>query len=148
MLPGQYDIPSTIKPLILTIGFVAALLFTAPSSIALQYDQYVERQQNLVALAGVFGELHHIRRTCEPRLEANIWRRRMQTLVELEEPSNQVHVDMVNAFNKGFQTARTRFPQCSQSAQEIGKDRAFRGKEIVKRLTTPLQKPALQIIEQ
>lgn len=124
------------------------LLFTALSILVMysaspaqgrQYDQYLQRQQDLVSLANIFGQLHHIRRTCNPRREANIWRERMQNLIELEEPDNDTHLNMVNAFNEGFRASRSSHPQCTRDAQDAGKDLAFKGNEIVQRLSAPLQ---------
>ena len=48
------------------------------------YDDYQRRFADLLALSSVFGELHHIRRTCLPRYEADTWRERMKQLIDLE----------------------------------------------------------------
>ena len=108
------------------------------AAAAVQYETYAQRQRDLVALSGVFGQLHHIRRTCDPQREANIWRQRMQTMIELEEPGRQTHLDMVNAFNGGYQEIRSRFPECTREAQEKGKDLAYAGSMLVQRLTADL----------
>ena len=67
----------------------------AQSSSAQGSGDYRLRQQNLTKLSGIFGELHHIRRICEPRIEADIWRNRMKKMVELEGPSDTHHVQLV-----------------------------------------------------
>jgi len=129
--------------------FIAVLIFTfcigiITSAQARQYDQYLQRQQDLVSLAGIFGGLHHIRRTCNPRREANIWRERMQNLIEFEEPDNDTHLGMVNAFNENFQSARSSYPDCTRNTQEAGKNLAFEGNKIVQRLTSPLRGEVIQ----
>lgn len=120
----------------------------SPFASALQLEEFVKRQNNLVSLSGIFGELHHIRRTCVPALESTIWRDRMQNLVSLEEPDSETHLKMVTAFNDGFQKSKSLFSQCTKSAQEEGKNLAFRGATLVRDLTQPLEEntatPALQ----
>lgn len=108
-------------------------------SASAQYDTYLQRQQDLITLSGIFGQLHHIRRTCEPRREANIWRQRMQTMVELEEPARQTHIDMFNAFNAGFRAMEARYRECTREAQATGKDLAYSGRVLIDRLTANLE---------
>lgn len=131
--------PRPLIPLTTILAIVLTLSAALAPAHAWQYDQYLQRQQDLTTLSGIFGELHHIRRTCNPRREANIWRERMQNMVELEEPGSDTHLNMVNAFNEGFQSARSRYPDCSRATQDAGKAIAGRGETIVQRLAAPLQ---------
>ena len=62
--------------------FLFAIVFAGPA-IAQTAEDYRRRQADLNALSVVFGELHHIRRHCEPRREADLWRNRMKRMVEL-----------------------------------------------------------------
>lgn len=118
--------------------FVSPLAGITPAANALQYDEYLQRKSNLIALSGVFGALHHIRRTCNPRQESTIWRERMGTMIELEEPDSDTHLEMVNAFNDRFRETRTEFSTCTPQAQERGKDLSFEGAALVQALETPL----------
>ena len=115
---------------------LVAVLIAAPA--AAQNDDYGARQRGLVSLAQIFGELHHIRRTCDPDREADIWRNRMKRLIDLEEPSFEVREQMVVAFNDGYVSAQSRFPYCDRDAEDYAAARAYAGEALVSNLTAPL----------
>jgi len=128
---------NNMRLIVLLISFSA---FIAEPTIAhTQYEDYVERKKNLIELAGIFGHLHHIRRTCEPRREANIWRERMQNMIELEEPDSDTHLKMVNSFNENFRNSRNRFPSCNRQARDSAKNFANEGYILIEKLTSPLE---------
>ena len=102
------------------------------------FEDYQQHQSDLVALAAVFGELHHIRRNCDPRREADTWRERMKQLVELEEPQPAAREEMVAAFNKGYRNAQQRYRTCNRNARDQGARRAALGEAIVERLASEL----------
>lgn len=112
----------------------------AQSSSAQGSGDYRLRQQNLTKLSGIFGELHHIRRICEPRIEADIWRNRMKKMVELEGPSDTHHVQLVEAFNNGYKSAQRKYNFCNRDAEDYAASRAGDGGLIVNQLTAPLYK--------
>ena len=103
------------------------------------FEDYQVRQSDLVALSALFGELHHIRRQCNPRGEGDVWRERMKTLVDLEEPQPEARDEMVAAFNKGYRAAQQRFRSCSRNARDHAAARAAQGEMIVARLVAPLE---------
>ncbi|MDZ7628334.1 MAG: TIGR02301 family protein [Parvularculaceae bacterium] len=115
---------------------ILALVAAAPA--AAQDAGYGARQRGLVSLAQIFGELHHIRRTCDPDREADIWRNRMKRLIDLEEPSFDIREQMVGAFNEGYVSAQARFPYCDRNAEEHAAGRAYAGEALVSNLTAPL----------
>lgn len=125
-----------MKPFAALIAVLAAVIFAMPASADLA--DYQRRINDLVALSNIFGELHHIRRTCEPRLEADAWRDRMKKLIDLEEPQNDARERMVKAFNAGYASAQKRFPYCDGAARDYAATRAAEGDVIVERLTAPL----------
>ncbi|MEL6790897.1 MAG: TIGR02301 family protein [Pseudomonadota bacterium] len=132
------------RPLLLLVAILATmapLTWSPPVArgMVVQYEAYVQRQQDLIALAGIFGQLHYLRRTCNPKREANIWRERMQTLIELEQPDRDTHFQMVTRFNEGFDAMGQEFPTCTREAQRRSKDLAFEGNAIVQRLTDGIQ---------
>ncbi|WDI31754.1 TIGR02301 family protein [Hyphococcus flavus] len=120
---------------------IAALCISsmASTTMAQDYEQYVERQRDLTVLAAVFGEMHHIRRICEPRYEADVWRERMKQLISLEEPEEQVRNQLVAQFNDGYRQAQRRFSGCDRRARDYAAARAAQGEGIVRRLTTSLE---------
>lgn len=102
-------------------------------------EAYQQRQADLSALASIFGELHHIRRTCEPRHEADIWRERMKKLIELEDPPQDPRVAMSASFNRGYNSAVRRFPSCNRRARDYAAARAATGDALIKQLSQSLQ---------
>lgn len=132
------------RPILLLGLIVGALTLNEPAarSALVQYEAYVQRQQDLISLSGIFGQLHHLRRTCAPKRETNIWRERMQTLIELEEPDRDTHFQMVTRFNEGFDATAQQYPTCSREAQRRSKDLAFEGNAIVQRLTATFRSDA------
>lgn len=116
---------------------VLLVLIAAAPALAQEGD-YGARQRGLVSLAQIFGELHHIRRTCDPDREADIWRNRMKSLIDLEEPSFDVREQMVAAFNDGYVSAQSRFPYCDRGAEDYAAARAYAGEALVSNLTAPL----------
>jgi uncharacterized protein (TIGR02301 family) len=121
------------KRFLLLAAFVVA---AAPASA--QDAEWRDRQNALTGLAGIFGELHHVRRMCEPRYEANIWRDRMKKMIDLEEPSFDMREMMVKAFNQGYTAAQNRFDFCDRNAEDYAAARAVEGERLVAGLTRPL----------
>lgn len=122
----------------IALSFVAAITAISPHATAQDFAAYQQRQKDLVAISAVFGALHHIRRTCEPRFEGDLWRERMKRLVELEEPQTAVHEEMVKSFNKAYRDAQRRYLVCDRNARDHAARRAQQGDVIVARLTEPL----------
>lgn len=126
----------SLKMAILSAALIAAApLVVGPAGAEGPRD----RSASLVSLSEIFGELHHIRRTCEPRREGDIWRNRMKRLIDLEAPDSGLRGRMVVAFNKGYQNAQRRFPRCDRDAENYAASRAASGETIVAELTAPLQ---------
>lgn len=126
------------KPLIILL-FVAASISPVMAQTA---EEYRQRQSDLVELASVFGELHHIRRLCEPRLEGDVWRERMKSLVELEQPAAEARENMVKRFNTGYRNAGDHFSSCNRRARDHAASRAAFAHTIVRRLARPLREAA------
>ncbi|PQA89424.1 TIGR02301 family protein [Hyphococcus luteus] len=127
---------------------IAGCLACLPLAAAAQdLETYQQRQKDLTALSGLFGELHHIRRTCEPRYEGDVWRERMKKLIELEEPQNSEREAMVQEFNKGYRGARRRFPSCDRRARHYAAGRAAQGDAIIARLSEALRETGEETFE-
>lgn len=124
-----------MKVLLVTIVALAAIV---SSAAAQTYEDYQRRHADLIALSAIFGELHYIRRTCEPRYEADAWRERMKKLIDLEQPQDSEREEMVSNFNAGYRRVLDRFPVCNARARDYAAARAAQGDEIVDRLLAPL----------
>ncbi len=125
---------------------LAPAVFSAPAW-SQDLESYQQRQRDLASLATLFGELHHLRRSCEPRLEGDIWRERMKKMIELEEPQADEREALVQQFNKGYRGAQQRFPSCDRRARDYAAGRAAQGDEIVMRLSAALREPAIESFE-
>lgn len=116
------------------------LTFCAAVAIlpAAAQDNYDARRAALVGLSEIFGELHHIRRMCEPGREADAWRNRMKRLIDLEQPAFDLREEMVAAFNGGYVSAQRNFPYCDRDAEDHAAARAANGEALVASLAAPL----------
>lgn len=117
---------------------ILALVLAAAPAFAQEGANYGARQRGLVSLSRIFGELHHVRRTCDPDREADIWRNRMKRLIDLEEPPFDIREQMVGAFNDGYVEAQGRFPYCERDAEDYAASRAYAGEALIGNLTAPL----------
>jgi uncharacterized protein (TIGR02301 family) len=115
----------------LILAAVAA--FAAPA-----LAQSAARDGALVSLSRIFGEMHHLRRMCEPEAEADAWRNRMKRLIDLEQPSFELRESMVGAFNDGYLSAQTRHPVCDGEARDYAAARAAAGEALVSNLTAEI----------
>lgn len=121
------------------IAFAIAIsLAGAVSAAAEGYEDYRQRQEDLTALSAIFGDLHHIRRYCEPRAEADVWRERMKTVIDLEAPLPEARQEMISAFNRAYRAAQRRYPACNRRARDYAAAQALRADAIIARLTAPL----------
>lgn len=123
------------RPAIFAVIATAAFLSNAGAQT---FESYQQRQKDLILLSQIFGELHLIRRHCEPRMEGDIWRNRMKKLIDLEEPQAAAREEMAASFNKGYRSALRRFPSCDRRARDYAAGRAALGGDIIERLTAPL----------
>ena len=108
------------------------------ASAAQTFEDYRTRKANLIALAGIFGDLHHVRRMCEPAREADIWRNRMKSLITLEDPDDNGRAELVKTFNEKFRSARGRYRVCDRNARDFAAARAQEGDRLVNALIEPL----------
>lgn len=117
------------------ILFILTILFPLPAAAE---EDYEARRAALTGLSRIFGELHHIRRLCEPEREADVWRERMKRLIDLEQPAFDLRDEMVGSFNDGYLSAERRFPYCNRDAEDYAASRALTGEMLVANLTAPL----------
>ena len=115
---------------------VIVCVFAALVSSAGAQSSFERRQGDLVALSGVFGRLHHLRRLCEPRREAQTWRDHMKSIIELEEPDGGTRARMVAAFNDAYREAQSEFSQCSRIVEDVAAAEAVRGEAIASGLSS------------
>ncbi|MEO0398471.1 MAG: TIGR02301 family protein [Pseudomonadota bacterium] len=113
--------------------FVSALGASVSLTPAMALD-YGKRQGDLKALSAVFGELHHLRRMCEPSRETDFWRERMKQMVSLEQPTASLRRQLVSAFNGGYTSAQQKHSRCSGEARRFAAERASAGRALTSKL--------------
>ena len=127
------------------IGLIIVSAIAATSAYAQTgFDEYRQRQGQLSRLSTVFGELHHIRRMCDPAREANLWRERMKSMLELEEPTPEQRNVLVAAFNDGYIKAQSLFTNCDRRAENYAAAAGAEGTQLVNTLSQPLLEAARQ----
>lgn len=117
------------------ILLVLTVLLISPAAAE---ESYEARRAALTGLSRIFGELHHIRRLCEPEREADVWRDRMKRLIELEQPAFDLREELVGSFNDGYLSAQSRFAYCGRDAEDYAAARALTGEALVASLSAPL----------
>ena len=122
------------------------LCLAAPASA--QFRSPEDRNDALVSLARIFGEMHHIRRLCGRGDEDDIWRERMKRVIELEAPSFEQRERMVLAFNDGYVSAQGRFPDCTSEAESYAASRAATGEALVSNIAASARAAALGPIDE
>lgn len=113
-------------------------LAAAAASPAASQEDYEARRRALTGISEIFGELHHIRRSCAPERESDAWRDRMKRLIDLEQPAFDLREEMVDRFNDGYASASARFPYCDRDAEDYAAARAAAGEALVAGLAAPL----------
>ena len=98
------------------------------------YDLSDTRSQaylrDVVSLASTLGGAHAIRLICNGR-DDQYWRVYMQELLSHEAPyQSRLRTQMVDAFNRGYQSESARRSQCDQGAVEMEKVYATQGQRL------------------
>jgi len=110
-------------------AYLLTVLVSATTPLHAQVIEQGRYQERLLELSEVLGSLHHLRGSCVSS-ESQIWRENMMTLIRLEAPSNDRKNAMVAQFNKGYGTARRRYPECTRETAREAERLASQGAEI------------------
>jgi uncharacterized protein (TIGR02301 family) len=95
---------------------------------ALAQERTPEQRRTLEALAGVLGEAHALRQACAP--DDQMWRSRMQRLLEVEAPDAAFAAALAARFNGGFDLRRREFAKCDPRASRVEAEVAARGRTL------------------
>lgn len=80
--------------------------FSAPA-----YDNQMMR------LSEILGALHYLRELCGAD-EGQLWREKMQEMIEKEEPTAERRAQLIAHFNQGFRGFRETYRECTPAAVE------------------------------
>jgi uncharacterized protein (TIGR02301 family) len=70
----------------------------------------------LLRLAEIMGALHFLQQLCEGE-GTSAWRDQMTALLDAEQPDNQRRVRLIDRFNRGFESYRSVYRACTDSAR-------------------------------
>lgn len=66
-------------------------------------------------LAEILGALHYLRHLCKAD-DGNTWRDQMQALLDSEQPTEERRQRMVDRFNRGYESFRSVYRECTAAA--------------------------------
>lgn len=70
----------------------------------------------LLRLAELLGAVHYLRELCGAK-EGQLWREKMEALVDAEGTSALRRAKLVQSFNKGYRSYRRTYQTCTKSAE-------------------------------
>ena len=117
---------------ILAGTLLAFLSVSTPKTYALDNKPYDAR---LLRLAEILGSLHYLRALCGAR-EGQLWRNKMQEIVQAEGTSALRRAKLVKRFNKGYRSYRQNHRTCTDAARLAVEGFMTEGAEIAERLAT------------
>lgn len=123
-------------------ALAAALLAALPASAVAQPEAaavFEDRQADLVALAEHLGGLHRLRQVCHPEEEPDLFRRRLMTIIPLEEPKGTTRLDMISGFNAGYRAAAGAHVICGREARKAYAAEAEAALAVTERLYAPFR---------
>ena len=117
-----------MKPLVKSAS-ILALCFALPASVhaqaikktVTQEEKPVEvviktlppaYEKQMLELAETLGSLHYLRALCKTN-EGQIWRTRMQALIDAEQPSVESKAQLIAHFNRGFRGYQEIYRECT-----------------------------------
>ena len=87
----------------------------------------------LTELAEVLGGTHYLRILCNGRTDQR-WRDFMRGIID-REPTYNRNGELVEAFNRGYRTEETQFPECNSTAQQTEAELRARGVRVSQALS-------------
>jgi uncharacterized protein (TIGR02301 family) len=97
------------------MGLLVALGVTlAASSLAAEETKPYDGQ--LVRLAELLGAVHYLRELCGAN-DGQLWREKMEALVEAEGTTAIRRARLVQSFNKGYRSYQRTYQTCTKSAE-------------------------------
>lgn len=74
-------------------------------------------EEGLLRLSEILGSLHYLRELCS-KGEGGMWRREMQGLIDAEEASPERRARIVDRFNRGYDSFKAVYRQCTPAATQ------------------------------
>lgn len=96
--------------------FVLFLTIAVLSQTAIAAGRSSASESDLVRLSEILGAVHHLREVCNSN-EGQLWRMKMQELLKLEQPSDELKELMIARFNRTYHQHRLAYPRCTGQAR-------------------------------
>jgi len=96
--------------------FVLFLAFSVLSQTAFGAGRSSASDRDLVRLSEILGAVHHLREVCNAN-EGQLWRLKMQELIRLEQPDENLKELMVARFNRTYHQHRLAYSRCTGLAR-------------------------------
>jgi uncharacterized protein (TIGR02301 family) len=101
-------------------------------------DVFLNRQDDLIALASKLGMLHRLDQLCATGYRPGLYREHMKAVVEGEQPMRATREAMIAAFNQSFRAMTEIHMTCSYEAREDMRREASVALAITDRLSRPI----------
>ena len=102
-------------------AIVALFMFTASVNAPAHAQELPPYHAQMARLAEVLGGLHYLRDLCGFN-EGMKWRNRMVELLEAEKAGALREADMIERFNRGYETFAATHAVCSETSRRIMRD--------------------------
>lgn len=99
--------------LVLAVSIAAALPARAEEGTPAQ-PAY---QADLLRLSEILGAVQFLRELCGSN-EGPLWRDQMQALIDSEQPDDDVRARMIDRYNRGYESYRSVYRMCTDSARQ------------------------------
>lgn len=113
----------------------ALVLITALAGPAMAQERPPAERQTLIDLAYTLGESHALRQVCAGDGD-QYWRDRMMRVTETEAADAAFNSRLTRAFNDGFATRQSEFPNCGPASKRAEQAVARKGQNLAGRLST------------
>lgn len=91
-------------------------------------------EDQLLRLSEILGAIHYLRHLCISE-EKDTWRQQMELLLEAEQPDDQRRQRMVDRFNRGYESFRSVYRNCTPAATESADRYLQEGAKIAAEIT-------------
>jgi uncharacterized protein (TIGR02301 family) len=99
-----------------TLGAAAQAIAPAKPGLAPPPPQVVPYDADLLRLAEILGSLHFLQQLCEGEGSSK-WRDQMNALLDAEKPDDQRRARLIDRFNRGYESYRSVYRACTDSAR-------------------------------
>ncbi|WP_350333892.1 TIGR02301 family protein [Coralliovum pocilloporae] len=117
---------------LLGVGLLtSASLWMTGEASAQSLDQAAPYDQKLSNLAVVLGRLHFLSTLCKPD-DNQLWRQRMSSLLQAEQPNELRKKRLTASFNQGYRGYSEAYQSCTNNAEQSYQRELLTGQELAK----------------